>query len=67
MWQGWGPPIESHPDFPRRVNAGFMEVVSEQSIKLRVFERGVGETLACGSGACAAVGYTVYHVAGSAI
>jgi diaminopimelate epimerase len=54
-----GPLIESHRDFPRRVNAGFMEVVSEQHIKLRVFERGVGETLACGTGACAAVVYGI--------
>jgi diaminopimelate epimerase len=51
--------IETHPAFPRRVNAGFMEVLSEQAIKLRVFERGVGETLACGTGACAAVVYGV--------
>lgn len=50
-----GPQIESHARFPRRVNAGFMEVVNRQHIKLRVFERGSGETLACGSGACAAV------------
>ena len=52
-----GPLIESHPDFPQRVNAGFMQVVAEDHIKLRVFERGVGETLACGTGACAAVVY----------
>ena len=50
-----GPLLESHPRFPRRVNVGFMEVVSPEHIRLRVFERGVGETLACGSGACAAV------------
>ncbi len=50
-----GPLIESHPRFPEQVNAGFMQVVSEQEIRLRVFERGVGETQACGSGACAAV------------
>lgn len=50
-----GPQIEGHARFPRRVNAGFMEVVNRQHIKLRVFERGSGETLACGSGACAAV------------
>jgi diaminopimelate epimerase len=50
-----GPAIEAHPRFPRRVNVGFMEVVDPSSIKLRVFERGVGETLACGTGACAAV------------
>ncbi len=52
-----GPLIESHPGFPRRVNAGFMQVVSDSSIRLRVYERGVGETLACGTGACAAVVY----------
>lgn len=50
-----GPLIEAHPRFPRRVNVGFMEVVSTSAIRLRVFERGVGETLACGTGACAAV------------
>ena len=50
-----GPLIENHPRFPQRVNAGFMEVVSRSHIKLRVYERGAGETLACGSGACAAV------------
>ena len=50
-----GPAIESHPRFPQRVNAGFMQVVSRKEINLRVYERGAGETLACGSGACAAV------------
>lgn len=50
-----GPLLESHPRFPRRVNVGFMEVISRDHIRLRVFERGVGETLACGSGACAAM------------
>jgi len=50
-----GPRIEGHPRFPRRVNAGFMEVVNRQAIRLRVYERGAGETLACGTGACAAV------------
>ncbi len=50
-----GPRIESHARFPRRVNVGFMQVVDRQHIRLRVYERGVGETLACGSGACAAV------------
>ncbi len=50
-----GPLIESHPRFPRRVNAGFMQVIDRQAIRLRVFERGAGETLACGTGACAAV------------
>ncbi len=49
-----GPEIESHPRFPDRVNVGFMEVVTRNYIRLRVFERGSGETLACGSGACAA-------------
>jgi diaminopimelate epimerase len=49
-----GPLIETHPRFPKRVNAGFMEVVDRHRIKLRVFERGAGETLACGTGACAA-------------
>ena len=50
-----GPLIEHHYAFPNRVNAGFMQVVSRTHIKLRVFERGAGETLACGTGACAAV------------
>ncbi len=50
-----GPLIESHPRFPQRVNAGFMQVVDRHTIRLRVYERGAGETLACGTGACAAV------------
>ncbi|SDK02076.1 diaminopimelate epimerase [Billgrantia gudaonensis] len=50
-----GPIIEAHPRFPRRVNVGFMQIVSAHEIRLRVFERGSGETLACGTGACAAV------------
>ncbi|WP_323135083.1 diaminopimelate epimerase [Methylophaga sp. OBS3] len=50
-----GPLIESHPQFPERVNAGFMQLLSHDAIKLRVFERGSGETSACGTGACAAV------------
>jgi diaminopimelate epimerase len=50
-----GPLIEHHPAFPKRVNAGFMEVVNRTHVRLRVFERGAGETLACGTGACAAV------------
>jgi diaminopimelate epimerase len=50
-----GPLIERHPSFPKRVNAGFMQIVDRGHIRLRVFERGAGETLACGSGACAAV------------
>lgn len=50
-----GPAIETHPRFPNKVNAGFMQVVDRHHIRLRVFERGAGETLACGTGACAAV------------
>jgi diaminopimelate epimerase len=50
-----GPLIERHVRFPKRVNAGFMQVVDRHNVNLRVFERGVGETLACGTGACAAV------------
>lgn len=50
-----GPLIESHPRFPQRVNVGFMQVVDRHTIRLRVYERGAGETLACGTGACAAV------------
>ena len=50
-----GPLIEAHPRFPQHVNAGFMQIVGRQQIRLRVFERGAGETLACGTGACAAV------------
>ncbi len=49
-----GPLIERHPRFPRRANAGFMEIVDRSHIRLRVYERGAGETLACGTGACAA-------------
>jgi diaminopimelate epimerase len=50
-----GPLVENHPAFPARVNAGFMQVLDRSTIRLRVFERGAGETLACGTGACAAV------------
>jgi diaminopimelate epimerase len=50
-----GPMIEHHARFPERVNAGFMEIVARDHIRLRVWERGAGETLACGTGACAAV------------
>src|SRR5713226_2717255 len=50
-----GPLIENHPAFPKRVNAGYMQVLARNHIKLRVWERGAGETLACGTGACAAV------------
>ena len=49
-----GPAIERHARFPRRVNAGFLEIVDRTHLKLRVYERGAGETLACGTGACAA-------------
>lgn len=52
---GLGPKIERHARFPERVNAGFLQVMSRTHARLRVFERGVGETLACGTGACAAV------------
>ena len=50
-----GPRIESNPHFPRRVNVGFLQIVSREEVRLRVFERDAGETLACGTGACAAV------------
>jgi diaminopimelate epimerase len=53
----FGSALEKHEDFPERVNAGFMQIVDRRSIRLRVYERGVGETQACGSGACAAVVY----------
>jgi diaminopimelate epimerase len=51
----FGPSIEHHPRFPQRTNVGFMEIAGRGHIRLRVFERGAGETLACGTGACAAV------------
>ncbi len=51
----FGPSIEHHPRFPKRANVGFMQIVSRDHIRLRVYERGAGETLACGTGACAAV------------
>ncbi len=50
-----GPILESHQFFPERVNVGFMQIIDRDHIRLRVFERGAGETLACGTGACAAV------------
>ncbi len=50
-----GPQVETHPAFPRRVNAGFLQVIDRGAVRLRVWERGAGETLACGTGACAAV------------
>jgi diaminopimelate epimerase len=53
--EGIGPLLEVHANFPEKVNVGFMEIVHKRFIKLRVFERGVGETMACGTGACAAV------------
>ncbi|MEH6515932.1 MAG: diaminopimelate epimerase [Halioglobus sp.] len=56
---GLGPKIESHVQFPERTNTGFMQLVSRSEIRLRVFERGAGETLACGTGACAAVVYGI--------
>jgi diaminopimelate epimerase len=54
-----GPLIESHERFPQRVNVGFMEIIDRGHIRLRVFERGAGETLACGTGACAAVAVAI--------
>lgn len=56
-----GPLIEHHMRFPRRVNAGFMQVINRNHIRLRVFERGSGETLACGTGACAAAVAGILH------
>jgi diaminopimelate epimerase len=50
-----GPAIEHHPRFPKRVNAGFLQLVTRAEVRLRVYERGAGETLSCGTGACAAV------------
>jgi diaminopimelate epimerase len=50
-----GPSIEKNPVFPKRVNAGYMQILNRHEIQLRVYERGAGETLACGTGACAAV------------
>lgn len=60
-----GPAIEGHSLFPNRVNAGFMQIVDNMHIRLRVYERGAGETLACGTGACAAmvVGHLQGHLA----
>jgi len=50
-----GSKLEQHPRFPNKANIGFMQIIDRNTIKLRVFERGVGETKACGTGACAAV------------
>ena len=57
----WGPWLENHPRFARRVNVGFLQVLGRQQARLRVHERGVGETLACGTGACAAVVAGIRH------
>jgi len=54
-----GPAVQQHPHLPEAANVGFMQVVSDNEINLRVYERGVGETLACGSGSCAAVAYGI--------
>jgi len=56
-----GPAMENHPRFPRRVNVGFLEIVAPDHVRLRVFERGAGETRACGTGACAAVAVARKH------
>ncbi|UGA54739.1 diaminopimelate epimerase [Vibrio sp. VB16] len=56
-----GPLLESYERFPERVNAGFMQIIDRGEINLRVYERGAGETLACGSGACAAVAVGIYQ------
>jgi len=59
--QAMGKILESHASFPKRVNVGFMQIINPQQIKLRVYERGSGETLACGTGACAAVANGISH------
>ena len=56
-----GKMLESHPSFPNRVNVGFMQIIDKEQVKLRVYERGSGETLACGTGACAAVANGISH------
>ena len=56
-----GPAIESHERFPQRVNVGFMEIIDRSRIRVRVFERGVGETMACGTGACAAAAVGIHN------
>lgn len=56
-----GPVLEGHASFPKRVNVGFMQIINRDTIKLRVYERGVGETQACGSGACAAVAVGIHR------
>jgi diaminopimelate epimerase len=57
----WGPSIQRHPHFPNRANVGFMQILERNHILLRVYERGAGETQACGTGACAAVAVGVRH------
>jgi diaminopimelate epimerase len=52
---GWGPKIETHPFFPEKTNVEFITVLSNKEVKMRVWERGCGETMACGTGACASV------------
>ena len=59
--QAIGKILESHPSFPKRINVGFMQIIDKQHIRLRVYERGAGETLACGTGACAAVANAISH------
>ncbi len=56
-----GKMLESHPSFPNRVNVGFMQIIDKEQVRLRVYERGSGETLACGTGACAAVANGIFH------
>ena len=56
-----GKMLESHPSFPNRVNVGFMQIIDKEQVRLRVYERGSGETLACGTGACAAVANGISH------
>jgi diaminopimelate epimerase len=56
-----GPAVENHPRFPRRVNVGFLEILAPDHVRLRVYERGAGETRACGTGACAAVAVGRQH------
>lgn len=57
----WGSALEQHEQFPERTNVGFMQILSRNHIRLRVYERGVGETMACGSGACAAAVAGIMH------
>lgn len=59
--ESWGKALQQHAHFPEQVNVGFMQQLSPERVRLRVFERGVGETLACGTGACAAVATGISH------